>query len=351
MPRAYLLYPDVLRILSTLFVVLLHVSDSRLSATPFRGAGWWVANLIDSATRFAVPIFVMISGMFLLDPAKSDPLGRFFAKRLSKVLVPLAAWSAIYYIWTICIDGKGLRTISLKALAAGTLSTGTYYHLWFMYMILGLYLATPVIKTFINHASRTLVAYFLVLWFLFTMIGEPLKWLGYTIGISNIIFSPFLGYFVLGHFLHTLEFRPKRLCLAGAPLVYTAGLLLTAAGHYYFVATRGASTMDNLFFSSYVPSNLAMAVAVFLFFKALDLGRLERHMGFIRKVGALTFGIYLVHAMVIVLVRSCLERVGSGILLANPLVGILILTACAYFVSLFLVVILKKIPLLHHLVP
>jgi surface polysaccharide O-acyltransferase-like enzyme len=66
---------DVLRFFSVFAVVVLQVSGEiviviRDISTPNR----WIGNAIDSDVRWAVSVFVKISGALLLDPFKDDSL-------------------------------------------------------------------------------------------------------------------------------------------------------------------------------------------------------------------------------------------------------------------------------------
>jgi len=59
-------YISVLRIIATIAVIAIHASSGYLNSTDIAGFDWKYANLINSFTRFSVPIFVMLSGALLL---------------------------------------------------------------------------------------------------------------------------------------------------------------------------------------------------------------------------------------------------------------------------------------------
>lgn len=89
----HLAYADRVRVYSSIAIVLLHVSA--LVVVSYRSISlcdWWAGNLLDSATRWGVPVFIMLSGLLLLDPLKVESAGDFFWKRAGRVLVPLLAW-------------------------------------------------------------------------------------------------------------------------------------------------------------------------------------------------------------------------------------------------------------------
>ena len=62
-----MVWPDVLRIIASVAVMLLHVSADNWGKADLRGLSWNVFNVCDSLTRWGVPVFVMVSGMMFLD--------------------------------------------------------------------------------------------------------------------------------------------------------------------------------------------------------------------------------------------------------------------------------------------
>ena len=89
-----LVYADLLRVAATLAVVIL----LPLRRVDLRGAGrlraWRVFNVYDGLTRWCVPVFVMLSGMFLLDPKKSLSYRSLFFRQILRSWQPwwCGAW-------------------------------------------------------------------------------------------------------------------------------------------------------------------------------------------------------------------------------------------------------------------
>src|SRR4051812_43266282 len=61
-------YGDAIRIFGTIAVVIGHVADMRLFSTHVLDRDWWICNIWDSLFRWAVPLYIMLSGALLLDP-------------------------------------------------------------------------------------------------------------------------------------------------------------------------------------------------------------------------------------------------------------------------------------------
>jgi len=74
----------------------LHTAASNLYTTPVTSFEWQVLNLYDSLVRFCVPVFVMISGAFLLNSEKHLTISVIFRKYISRIVLAFVFWSAMY---------------------------------------------------------------------------------------------------------------------------------------------------------------------------------------------------------------------------------------------------------------
>ena len=81
-----IVYADLLRIIATFAVIVLHVSASKWYDTPVKDFNWQIYNLYDSLVRWSVPIFVMLSGMFFLNPEKFIPTSNIIKKYIFRIL-------------------------------------------------------------------------------------------------------------------------------------------------------------------------------------------------------------------------------------------------------------------------
>lgn len=138
-----------MRIIAAFFVVMIHAS----------GLGSFSAVVYNSVARFSVPVFVIISGYYLLTcPPKGTALG----KKGLRLFLLMLLWSAVYY-------GYGLYSGSLTFTGARGLFTYLLtepVHLWYLYAAIALYLFTPLLYIFCEHAGRRVFLYALTLSFL-----------------------------------------------------------------------------------------------------------------------------------------------------------------------------------------
>src|SRR5690606_17311617 len=92
---------DTARVLAALAVVVLHSAAMVLDiGTVQDSSNWLWASVYDAATRWCVPVFVMISGVLLLDPHKKrETLGQYYQRRARRIVPATVFWSLFYLAW------------------------------------------------------------------------------------------------------------------------------------------------------------------------------------------------------------------------------------------------------------
>lgn len=299
------IYLDYLRAFAIIGVICTHVTvkyygDSELSGT----ATWWMANIINAASRFAVPLFVMISGAVLL--GKSQPVAEFYQKRAWRILPPWIFWSVAFLIFNYVFTGD-LYTL-VWFLKGGILIQGnTTTHLWYLSMFACLMLFAPYINKIIlnepvtKHEVKILCGIVLVFLILneldhvYALIKDnPIQWFK--------TFIWFVPYFIGGFLIDRYSYQIK---LSSVYIVVTVLVSLgIGIGMNYGVA-------DQLgIFKDYLVLRNDGVLIYFITFGVFILAR--RHMDKIkanRLIGALSdasFGIYLIHPAFIFLINRYL---------------------------------------------
>ena len=305
-PRKFTrLYADYIRSFAAMAVVTIHSTGSYLTAFDPNNnmdVHWWTGNIYCSLLRWATPFFILLSGGFLLDPARHESTGEFLKKRIVRVLLPFAFWTVVYtvYQYRESLFGAGVWPTWSEVLNR-IFFEDVYYHLWFVPMIVSLYLLTPVFRIFIRHAQRRDVEYFLVIAFFITamqhlfpgfFVVEYVGWLGY------------IGFYVLGYYLSTYSL-PER----WRTLVYALAILMpvvTALGTWWLSARKGAH--DQTLYVYFSPNVVIMVIAFFSWLRWHDWSvfadRFPRFDAFIHKFAALSFGIYFIHALVLDILKN-----------------------------------------------
>lgn len=340
-------YLDWLRVIATIAVITIHVSASVVTMNLYdhHQSFWLAGNLFESLSRFTVPMFVMISGALLLSSSKDIEYKQFLWKRVNKVFIPLIGWSIIYFIYWWYF--RGAFDFSIKTFIKAFLKNGISYHLWFLYMIVGLYLITPLVKIFVKHASRKDIQYFLLLWFYASII---VKWMnhsfGYSFNVELYYVSNYVGYFILGYYLANYEITPR-----WRKLAYIGGLLgvfATFALTYYYTRKAGGQ-LDEYWYEYFSPNVLLVSIGLFIFGKYNISRRKERLSPIGNIINETSFGIYLVHMLILVIFEHNLfQTIGNAM---HPIFSIPCRVIITLIISTMIAWVLKKTPFLNKLVP
>lgn len=326
-----------LRIIALFSVIVLHTT-SPVMETYNKGPlnVWLMGDFYNSLVRFAVPVFVMITGALMLH--REYNLGSFLKKRLVRVLLPFLFWSLVYIAYMYYnedIDYPENWWLCFKQVLH-FLRDGASYHLWYVYMLIGLYLIMPVIGKFIRNALQTEIQYFLAVWFL-VMMMEQSYLVKYKPGFDLRYFEGFIGYLVLGHYLAFTEFKMQKLKIWMYVLFFFSLTLITVGTYLLYHYYNGISTV---MYEPISPSIMLISISIFLIAKQ-SAPKLPLWLIKVRDfAGTYSFGIYLSHALVLQL----LDQAGLNYKLFNPLFSIPVTALTCLVLSLLLVYIVNKIP-------
>lgn len=191
-------WADRLRNWATLLVIVVHVAGPVAEEqTDYGGSVWWAGNFWDALGRPAVPLFVMLSGYLLL--GKPYPLGDFLKRRFVRVLVPAFFWMVAYSLYNHLAHGQ---PSTLEEGLRGMVSGPVHYHLWFVYLIIGLYLMWPILSPWARQADDAAFLFVLVVWILGTWVYKYLLvFHGLKLGLYFNFYTDQGGFFVLGYYL------------------------------------------------------------------------------------------------------------------------------------------------------
>lgn len=347
-----LLYLDMLRCLAIFAVVLMHCAMPLLGRVDDRAALW--AGLAYAALCiFCVPLLLMISGALILGDTRPMDTRTFYRRRLSKIVIPLLVWSAVYYGLNCLTEGSTVNVVSfLKRTLAG-LWAGP---LWFLYMMAGVYLMVPFLKpAFADPRAGRTWAFVAVLFGLQTL-NFLVKFLWsqeLNRFLTRAVFPYYFGYFVLGYALNATPVR-----VPGGKATLLAGVILPAAcmavGEYQ--AHFSESLVPNLFFNYQGPLTAIMAGSVFLLFKgrAATLGK--PWAGLLRTVSGLTYGVFLTHIAVLMLLTGTIPWVfapghGLDVDTLGPWAGPLLTAVNVFVLSALLTYVLRRLPFIRRAIP
>ena len=327
-----------LRLIALYAVIILHSTSVLLMQHgKVSNADWLTADFLNALVRFAVPVFVMITGALLLH-REYEPVN-FLKKRLSRVVVPFLFWSLVYiwYSWYIEEITFGADAWANIKEVLHFLKYGSSYHLWYVYMLIGLYFIIPIIGKFVRHATEREILYFLVVWFAVMLITQP-----YLVRVNPSVdmhyFAGYIGYLVLGHYLAFKNFETKNLRGWMIALFIFSIAIITVGTWYIAPLPKWPGTM---FYEPVNPAVLTLSASIFMVVK-LTVPKVSPGVIQIRDfVGKYNYGIYLGHALILYFLD---DPFGVSYKLCTPIISIPLTALICFIVTLFMVWLVNKIP-------
>jgi surface polysaccharide O-acyltransferase-like enzyme len=270
---------------------------------------------------------------------------QFYIKHFLPLILAFFFWSALYDLIgnDFYTDNFSIETI-IK-LFFHILRSATVGYYWFFYPLIAIYLFVPVLWVFLPEKPDRVIYYYIGLWVLgfaiMPFIRSAINMKNY--GLEPYLLQRYVGYFILGYYLAQTGTRQAFPWLA-------AGIFLTAFSFSYAVFYFNLPPTDNEdFFRSYMSFNIiAMTCSFYILIHWLARFVPQRSLRLLEFMDEHTFGIYLSHLMILGFIITELKGYD---LLTGLLSYSIILASVAFIVSFLLVAILRKIPLVKHIVP
>ena len=350
MNKKRVIWIELLRIMACIGVIGIHAGSQHFRDMPLDSSVWAVSNFYHGINRFAVASFIMISGCLYLDSKRTWNLRRLWKKNILPIAAAYIFWQMFYAVYRIITNGtleKGGKAALVKFMVYISKS---YFHLWYLPMLIGLLIITPMLWEIVNSArGKQWEEYMIVLFLVFQILPYtinyfPLPWKEHIMDILQTVqpemVTGYIGYFILGHYLSHYEVSKKL-----EHLVYVLGVItILAAIGLCYIASQKAGKPIQSFYENYTLAGFLWGTSFFLFFKN-HLSKIkwsEKQETIICYLGSCTFGIYLIHA----LIRDILHRIGiDSMMISNTAIAIPVLITMIFVLSLAVVMIIKKIPL------
>jgi surface polysaccharide O-acyltransferase-like enzyme len=342
---------DLIRTIAIIAVIFLHATRDATSfqpEAPFEIWRWWIVDIYQSFSRVGVPLFVMLSGALLLHPSKNEPLRLFFKKRWTRIGLPFLFWGAAYFAWRFFANSE---VFALNSIVQSALDDPyPYFHFWYLYMLVGLYLLTPILRIIVAHIDRATFKYFIAVWLLGPILVSFLNLFGYSLD-SNLLAIPWwAGYYMIGVYL--LDVKMRRSTLLS---LFLLGLASTVAGTYLMAATIGG-TSTYFFHEYFSPTMILASVALFLLLNTSQTSSNQTKPNnskirwLLGKISENTLPLYLLHVMII----ESLQRGYFGFTISsntlNSIIEVPLISVVTLFICLAIIIPLKKIPVLRRLI-
>lgn len=342
----HIVWLDVVRFIAMFTVVCCHCTDPfnfYPGTAPNIGEIKLWGAIYGAVLRPCVPLFVMITGALLL-PVRGNA-STFYKKRIPRVFYPFLIWSVLYNLfpWITGLLGLSPQVILDFFPYAGedvmrqSFSVAIEYilmipfnfsilavHMWYIYLLIGLYLYLPVFSAWVEKASERAKLMFLLAW------GVTLLLPYYYQFVSNYLwgtcswnsfgmlyaFAGFNGYLLLGHYLKNLEWSLRKTLVIGIPM-FIVGYAVTFIGFRHMTALPQCSDeMLELFFTYCSMNVVMMTIPVFMLAKKVKVGS-EKMRKALVNLTVCGFGIYMIHYFFtgpsVVLVRAIDVPIGLQI--------------------------------------
>ncbi len=336
---------DLIRLIAIIGVVAIHVSNYYCrNIFEYRSSGYAWALFYNTISRVSVPLFFMISGALMLN---RDVSVKKLRNRILHFIMILVVWTIIYWFTDYFMMGYRFTVNEYFNIIFEPIKAP----LWFMYAIIGLYLALPFTRILIKNMTEKMENYFMIMWLIFfggkQVLVPVLDHFDITVALKYPIpimqGTYYLGYFMIGAILykrarnHSLKIK--------RPLLYILPVICMAIS---FGISWWWSIDGNEFYSKFLvySSVLMMVSSISVFVLLLDF-QAKSNFGkkLLGTLSPLLFGVYLIHCIFLNLAMKFMDILGCFSLWMVP-----VLTVAIFVVSALVVFILEKIPGVRQLV-
>lgn len=375
-----LVWLDWMRVAACFMVMVVHCTEpfylgGEGSLILTQSDAFW-ASLFDSLVRSCVPLFIIASSYLQL-PSRYTA-GEFFRRRTVRILVPFAVWTLVY----ACLWGEPID--NLKSLLLNfNYASG---HLWFVYMLVGVYLLIPLLSPWAEKVSKRELKVYLWICLFTTLMPLIRDWmteggLAITYGPTGLprqapyplwgecswnaygtfyYLSGFVGYVLLGLYLRRFAGELSWGKTLGIALpCYTVGFAITFGGFLRRVMETAGGTfpiegkVDMAVWWETTWYNDSIGVALMAIAWVLLFRKVKACGGFYRKVllpvSKASYGMYLGHLIILVPISSAIRGwLGTGTdgclgFWTTP-VEILLASLCSFICVAVVSILLQRIP-------
>ena len=373
---------DWLRVVACFMVVVVHATEpfylgGEGSQILTEADAYW-SSLFDSLVRACVPLFIVASS-YLQFPLHYSS-GEFLRRRVVRVVVPFLLWSAVYaFAWGN--PAENFQNLLLNF----NYSAG---HLWFVYMLIGVYLLMPLLSPWAERVSKRELQVYLGIWAFTTIIpllrdvvGGGFDGMEITYGVSGLprpaltplwgeaswntygtfyYISGFVGYLLMGLYFRRFvgELSWKKTLAISVPS-YLAGFVVVFGGFLrrVFEMTQGEFPVTGLvekavwwettWCNDTVGVALMTVAWIFVFRKIKCEGKFYNNI--LLPVSRASYGIYLLHLLLLVpisgAVRDLLGLGNEGVLgVWTTPVEIVVSAILGFAASAVVAVALQRVP-------
>ena len=300
-----------IRVIACLSIVLLHTlfASNVYFETSMSLTDLTVTRAVENLLMWCVPCFVMVTGALLLEPEKDVPLKKLFSKYIMRMALALVIFTFIFAVFEAVVNGGDIAAAGFFKGWLDDMFTGNSWpHMWYLYMMIGLYAMMPVYKVLFSHASDAALKYITAVMIVFVSV-LPLS--GIT-GHESAFYIPttfiYPAYLFLGRMIYTGQLRVSRhfavILAIGCSLLI---VMLTYFRYMYGDIAVGEDLIpvyDRMLFS--YPSILVVGQSIGIFSLLSSIKTKAEAPALLVSMDQCSFGIYLIHMIFLKLVLQVL---------------------------------------------
>ena len=320
-----LLYIDIIRIFACFMVIINHTSGLILDGS---STNTTVYCILFSLCKMGVPLFLMISGVLLLD--KNYNYKKVF-KCIIRVLIPVLVISLLLFI-----KDNGIKDISL--FIKNIISKPYLVPYWYIYALIGIYLTIPFLQKMIkNFKDKDYIVFCILFLIIPTFVGSLKLYINFNINnyLSIAFFPVIISTAICGNYISKTKLT-KRLFIISIFTFLISYSMMFISMYLPYLNNQGVSYKLDSWNSFPI-----VLMTISIFYIARYIFENKNPNNIISAVASTTFGIYLIHFVLYDRVYKTIKFIFNF----NSILGILTLDIAVFIVCMVIIYILKKIPL------
>ena len=281
----------ILRVIAGMAIVMLHTMNmseliwhDSLSVVQER-----ISMSVVYSLMWAVPVFIMVSGALLLDPAKEMSIKKIYHSYVFRVAAALVIFVFAFRIFDLIMNGESFSPAVITDAVYDLISNSSWSHLWYLYLLLGLYILLPAYRMIAAACDEKTFGYLFICCMIFLSIIPSLESTVLPIGFELQIPAIYTLYFFAGYGIISGKLKiPKEWGM----LLFVTGFALNL-----FLMVLSWKLPENGFDSilqSYAsPAVIPEALGLFVMIWHRRIP--DKAAGVLNIPDAAGFGIYLIH--------------------------------------------------------
>jgi surface polysaccharide O-acyltransferase-like enzyme len=306
--KKYILNADIIRVFAIFAVVGIHVLTS-IYARPdfFGGKIWWFAFLLNCLFRVSVPLFVILSGYLVL--GKPVTLKENLLRTVKRIVIPLTFFYLLLHLYTFLVTSARIELYD-PATIFHNLNKDTYSYLYFLVILAFLYLLTPLFQLLFQTKNNSLIKYVIIFFFTNAVFATIARYTSLREGDVFHTYTMWLmwvGYFLYGQYVRLNQDQMEKRKIVNF-LLFGGGYLLTTLIGYLSLSWHFHSN-DALYIAGMTyPEEYLSIPVIMMSLAAFNLlitakiptliGESTKFVKVIKYLSLLSFGLYLVHPLV-----------------------------------------------------